>query len=413
MTRSHRRIRTRGELTPAPVSSHRISRDGGGNIVVNATNSYPNGLEEGEYEEMVDRVVPRFRERVASGEIINNSMTKRKMSYSFIPSDYIYHRVSDGYETTFSPWTGVWSANRCGRPKHQDVAVDLSRLRVLAGTSARAGVQEPTWQSGEFLAEVSRTATILVDPIKSFQKLLRRVHRDAWHKKGKLRQGANLSEYLADNWLYYRYGVRPVVQDIDAAGQAVANKLADLSTLSRLTSRGYAEDSDTVEFSHNHGEGHVREGTTTVVAKVRAGILYEQLQRPSEFGLTWRELPVTAWNLLPYSFVVDWFVNVGEFIQAIRPFWGVTVLASWTTTEVVRETHSEAYVDTISSGWAIDRDGRAIEHMLDETKTRTTGTTVGLARKRVLHSGWDGVKRVADASSLVTQLLSRKAGSVR
>jgi hypothetical protein len=30
-------------------------------------------------------------------------------------------------------------------------------------------------------------------------------------------------------------------------------------------------------------------------------------------------LPTTAWELVPYSFVADWFINIGDVIQSVRP----------------------------------------------------------------------------------------------
>jgi hypothetical protein len=51
-------------------------------------------------------------------------------------------------------------------------------------------------------------------------------------------------------------------------------------------------------------------------------------------GLRDQDIPVTVWELVPWSFVVDWFVNVGDWIQAVTPNPSVTVKGSWTTTIV-------------------------------------------------------------------------------
>jgi hypothetical protein len=34
------------------------------------------------------------------------------------------------------------------------------------------------------------------------------------------------------------------------------------------------------------------------------------------FGVDWRELVLTGWELIPYSFLVDYFTNIGEILEA-------------------------------------------------------------------------------------------------
>lgn len=41
----------------------------------------------------------------------------------------------------------------------------------------------------------------------------------------------------------------------------------------------------------------------------------------------------TVWDLTPFSFVLDWFVDVGQAIAASTPKAGVRQLTSWVTTQ--------------------------------------------------------------------------------
>jgi hypothetical protein len=62
---------------------------------------------------------------------------------------------------------------------------------------------------------------------------------------------------------------------------------------------------------------------------VRAGVLcqVEALNHISIYGLT---QPVEAiWELIPFSFIVDWFFNVGNTIGSWTPEMGTKTLASW------------------------------------------------------------------------------------
>lgn len=42
-------------------------------------------------------------------------------------------------------------------------------------------------------------------------------------------------------------------------------------------------------------------------------------------GNQWGHDPiVSAWELIPFSFVIDWFINIGDWVNSISPFAGGT-----------------------------------------------------------------------------------------
>jgi len=47
------------------------------------------------------------------------------------------------------------------------------------------------------------------------------------------------------------------------------------------------------------------------------------------FGLDLDDIAPTMWELVPYSFVVDWFCNISDILAAWSPHSEVRVLASW------------------------------------------------------------------------------------
>jgi hypothetical protein len=59
---------------------------------------------------------------------------------------------------------------------------------------------------------------------------------------------------------------------------------------------------------------------------------------------------VTAWEVVPFSFIADWFFNIGDNFAAYSPFASGTLYGTWVTT---RETLNEATEATAvaAAGW--------------------------------------------------------------
>jgi hypothetical protein len=129
-------------------------------------------------------------------------------------------------------------------------------------------------------------------------------------------------------------------------GYAAAFSYETGAALDRLTFRGHESDSksvgDTIESPNGTWFDGARrffiERETVVNLDVRSGVL-TQLETDSKlpaWGFT--EVLESAWELVPYSFIIDWFLNVGNTIAAFTPDYGLRALASWTvaTTSVVK-----------------------------------------------------------------------------
>lgn len=148
---------------------------------------------------------------------------------------------------------------------------------------------------------------------------------------------------VGDLWLEARFGFIPLMQDIEDI-LAIAKKTAIMEEVNSYRCFGAAEDATTaiVEFSKLYGLQHVHR----IVVKqkvehiIRFGYLTKLTDSVSEQGriasdsfLSLRDLPGTAWELTPWSFLVDYFVNVGSIIEAITES---TANVVWTSQSVVK-----------------------------------------------------------------------------
>jgi hypothetical protein len=141
---------------------------------------------------------------------------------------------------------------------------------------------------------------------------------------------------LAQRYMELRYAIRPLIYDVNGI-IAVLEK--DTRLYDRFTGRGSASaTASTGDLIEGHSiEWNATadtERSATYYVSARAGVLYHvNVNQLRLLGVD--QLLETAWELIPFSFIVDWFVGVGQAIAAATPTIGATQLASWVT---VKET---------------------------------------------------------------------------
>lgn len=219
-----------------------------------------------------------------------------------------YNRGTSSYSYT----SGVVNTN--GSPV-------VTRLHSEAITEAQ----------NKFLDEVSGIRVNLLDlyrtrieaanmVAKNAQKLC---HAYTLLKKGKWRQfcrtlgiSAKKPRRGQDNvpalWLEYSFGWAPLLSDIYTM---LDNTFDVPAAFVRQVYR--AEYPDTRQ--DNSANTRVSVSGTYKVRGVAAGLVFVDvpaIQAASQYGIT--NPLATAWEALPFSFVVDWFVPVGDFINSLN-----------------------------------------------------------------------------------------------
>jgi hypothetical protein len=295
------------------------------------TSNHPEAIN-GTQEVMDDVVVKDFFRRKAKGEIFNNPMSKGKYTYSFaFTGENSRTRKLPCSGTTIkqvfgSCPRGLYSWNWI--PLKPWAELGLSTAVTTAGTQAWANVVQPQVLSGEPLREWDMSWHMLRHPLDGVHQFLRKVHR----KKSFRKSGLALGEFIGGYWLQYRYGLVPLLSDLMSAfDAAVMPRFSD-----RYTARGSASvapwsDSDTETAEETYYTANTYR-TIRQEGWVRAGILYRHHYSTADvWGLSAHNIPQTLWELTRLSFVVDWFVNAGDFIGAFTPKANVEILASWTS----------------------------------------------------------------------------------
>ncbi|UUW21354.1 MAG: maturation protein [Sanya fiers-like virus 33] len=175
----------------------------------------------------------------------------------------------------------------------------------------------------------------------------------------KVPKGLSKSKSFADNWLKLQFGYKPIVSDMVNAAKA----FTDLQKKPKpvVTVYGYGEKSG-LSFSSVQSTGLPNPMSWGLdlkwfikhhwTFKSRIGYVIEAdspvLPTLTSLGLT--NPLATAWELAPFSFVVDWFANVGECLSSLDVWNGKRFISGFHTHS--RETESEGIIKSWSVGGA-------------------------------------------------------------
>lgn len=241
-------------------------------------------------------------------------------SGSFILHDYW---ASDGEMVQRYKFTGLRpnSVTFAGTSS-SSVTADNLALKLLY---RRIQDRRTSFQGGVFLGEIGESLRMLTSPAKALREGLNS-YLSSVRKNARGSRKAKRA-VIADTWLEYSFGWLPLVYDIKEAADAYIKHKEKLLT-NRLTSRG-SESSSVVDYVDVPGAeaGNVplrtsRKTVSTVSVQYIVGLRFAgsgaspDVTAFERAGLTLSQFVPTLWELIPYSFLVDYFTNIGDIINA-------------------------------------------------------------------------------------------------
>ena len=300
-------------------------------------------------------------------------------------------------------YSGMCSTNINGYPYYQsmfdgnDLAKMLGKLREkLYGSDFNMSV---------FLGEGHQTLGLIADTALRLRKSIVQL------KRGDLRGAASFllegtgrkirgiplrkrgSSSLSQNWLELQYGWLPLLGDAHDAGQQLAHAL-NVPFRKKYSVRSERQ----VTTEHNGGlNGPYADGRYSYkwFRHGRFELTYyaqETPSMPAVLGLLDPEL--VAWELMPWSFVIDWFLPVGQYLEA-RAF-----SSHLSGTFVYNLTHQGVWLGcegALSNGNAYARRGSSTRVVSNQPWTVPLPSLKGLAKV----ASW---QHCANAIALLAQL---------
>lgn len=220
-------------------------------------------------------------------------------------STYYRKRVRVGPRT--APHFSRFGVSSTYQPNVPDWVVDKAKAAAIAN------MQGGNLNLGFALAELPKTVRGLADITTRFARGLSAARKGNFAKMGKI-WGIS-PRGTADNWLSYQYGIKPLVSDLFAAQEGIKNALGKRAGM-KLTAKGvatYTDSSSKVGWEYPKRLYGCEVGYSFVIKD-------SELAGLASLGLT-NPLAI-AWEVVPLSFVVDWFLPIGQFLEGLSGFHG-------------------------------------------------------------------------------------------
>lgn len=360
-------------------------------------------------DSMTDTVIPGFSRRRALGEIFNNSMYSVKKQQGACDAGGL--EVENTSSSCAAPNTHYqrWKASNVGHVLQSHIGLNPDGTYAISSSVNGSDMQAAlTEASTSCLNKRGRADTNLYEALAEVHKTLGLYDAILGNAFKVISAKAAILQKAKDTasaYLAYRYGLMPIMKDIEAVNEGLAKAIGKV----RISSRASVSFNQTQVSSTTYdllGMAAITvQHNTNIDVTVRAWSLDEYLASvASNVGFTTKGLVTLPWELLPYSFVVDWFANVGDLIGALVPVLNANQLSSGFSVN----THA-AYIGTVVN--STPAAGRRLITPLTGAlagsvivKTRSPGLPApGLTVKTDFR--FDQALRASDAIALIVQKL--------
>lgn len=250
-------------------------------------------------------------------------------------------------------------------------------------------------------------------PVKRFYHGM----RDAFRRKKIKYPDPSIPSDITSRWLQYRYGIMPALGDAEALHNIFYLHALE-PFFNGVTSARYRYKNEfRVSGYGNSGTPGIMsvEGTSKVVAEVKLYFKLDSNNQQSvarKLGSSLRDMPSTLYELIPLSFVLDWFIDFGSYFSNLNATYGHTFIQGYFAVK-------EEVQDKTRFHSAVNGAVKPFQSVSGEEATRRYGVF-----NRTLYSQFPTAtlpsftfpfgglfdKRLADSISLFTQM--RRGGTV-
>lgn len=315
-----------------------------GNVISNQTNG--GGFYNMSFtDERIGFSDPKFLQKIKRGESATTPLDAWRYEATYVPHNITMHlrgvgnnpRVDAIYKSTQGymgfGWLDYSKPNFDFSTADNDAAIAI-RKKIHS--------EQVSWSGGVFLGEIRETIRMLKSPAKAMRQYAQhfvssytRIKRQAQRLNGrKNARNTNLKEALANQWLEYSMGFAPFVMDIrdilETLDKQVENRTKRISafresaTSSRVNHGLRSVLKSGTPFNYDAFVNIERRIVNKAYVRYTCGYeakLLQDITSPIQKlyvygGFNLRETASIIYELTPWSFLIDYFSNLGDVIQA-------------------------------------------------------------------------------------------------
>jgi len=329
--------------------------------------------------------LPGYKRIIASGGNATTGFTASRCTYETTPAQY-------SYKCNLKPGQSGWRLVEWIYESHGITPLtapsDPSGLSTKAKNDAQMRFYKrldsvmTTFQGGTAAAELLETLHMIRNPARALRSGL-----DAYFtsvKKLKPKPLAYKKKALADTWLEYSFGWAPLLNDLEDAKKAYDKIQYGLEpTKVKLVATGSASSTSFTSGSSGNW-ANVRWNNRTIttatcryIGAVSSTIEPDRsLSMMSVLGLHPRNFVPTLWEVIPWSFAIDYFTNIGDVLTA----WSLGSVKLQYGTETTRLSQ---YKDSIYADF-VPPSGYAPQYEWQKwVSGHTTATASSVSRKQI------------------------------
>lgn len=211
-----------------------------------------------------------------------------------------------------------------GSPPAASVSLDNA---VLSKYLKRAKAKQTAFRGLTALGELRETLSMIRNPARAIRRGLDDYVKSVMKRTRRVKKRQTLDRIVGDTWLEYTWGWGPAISDVRSAGVALNQRLERYQgSYAKISASGKEEFYSESGWSAVLQEGatlrrqyryaDVKSVTVRLKGEVRSVAPNPMMADLDLFGASWREIVPTAWELVPWSSLVDYFTNIGDVLDA-------------------------------------------------------------------------------------------------
>lgn len=285
--------------------------------------------------------LPNWRQLISNGLCATTPLSGTDRGFEVIPSDMTVRKTSTNPLTQSRLYnTSGFYQDEGQYPLGLILSETSAYNQALSRFYSSVAAKEAKFKGLVFSGELKESLSMIRHPAQALRRGLTE-YLSHLRRVGPTLPFRQRRGFIRKTWLEYAFGWRPLISDIDSA--ITQFYLSQAARPIFEMCRGFAEDGQErgrIAVSYQPAGGCKTQGWRVDFEKVMVkiyGTYHSEgngIANSHHYGFSpWEFIP-TVWELIPYSFLVDYFTNIGGILSS----WSYRFLApKFATRTIIRE----------------------------------------------------------------------------